>query len=115
VDGEDTLKIIAPSLTEEERKRLLADDVKHYEKTYLPRIRAFAGVKQFFKTIKAAGGAIALATDCKGTLLKVYRSLLDVDDLIDQIACGEDVTRASPTRGSRVWPRKSSAFPAGVA
>jgi phosphoglycolate phosphatase-like HAD superfamily hydrolase len=113
LDGEDTLKIIAPSLTEEERKRLLADDGKHYKKTYLPRIRAFAGVKQLFKTIKAAGGAIALATDCKGPPLKVYRSLLDVDDLIDQIACGEDVTKGKPDPGLVRLAQEKLGLPGG--
>src|SRR5712672_1218567 len=81
LDGEETLKVIAPSLTEQERKRLLAADGKHYEKVYLPTVRAFAGVRALFKTLKAGGGAIALATDCKGLPLKVYRSLLDVEDL----------------------------------
>jgi beta-phosphoglucomutase-like phosphatase (HAD superfamily) len=96
LDGDKTLNIIAPSLREEERKRLLAADGKHYEKTYLPRVRAFAGIRELFKTIKAGGGSIALATDCKGLPLKAYRSLLDVDDFIDHVACGEDVDRGKP-------------------
>jgi phosphoglycolate phosphatase-like HAD superfamily hydrolase len=97
--GPETLKIIAPSLTGEERKRLKAADGEHYEKRYLPTVRAFAGVKELFKIIKAEGGSIALATDCKGAPLKVYRSLLGVDDLIDHVACGEDVEKGKPDPG----------------
>jgi len=99
LDGDETLKIIAPSLTGEERKRFKAADGEHYEKRYLPTVRAFAGVKELFKIIKAEGGSIALATDCKGAPLKVYRSLLGVDDLIDHVACGEDVEKGKPDPG----------------
>jgi hypothetical protein len=75
-----------------------------------PRVRAFAGVRGLFTSIKETGGAIAVATDCKGSPLKVYRSLLDVDDLIDHIACGDELKRESPTR-SCVWRSKSWHFP----
>ena len=99
LDGDETLKIIAPSLAEEERKRLLAANGKRYEKIYLPRVKAFAGVRELFEAIKAGSGSIALATDCKGLSLKVYRSLLDVDNFIDHVACGEDVHRGKPDPG----------------
>jgi phosphoglycolate phosphatase-like HAD superfamily hydrolase len=112
LDGEETLKIIAPSLTEEKRKRLLAADGQNYEKTFLPTVRAFTGVKELFKTIKAAGGAIAVATDCKGLPLKVYRSLLDVDDLIDHVACGEEVEKGKPDPGLVRLALKKLGFPA---
>jgi phosphoglycolate phosphatase-like HAD superfamily hydrolase len=110
VDGEETLKIIAPSLTSEERKRVLAADGDHYEKRYLPRVRAFAGVKELFKTLKAEGGSIALATDCKGAPLKVYRSLLGVDGLIDHVASARTSKRASLIRGLYASRSKNSAF-----
>jgi phosphoglycolate phosphatase-like HAD superfamily hydrolase len=99
LDGDETLKIIAPSLAEEERKQLLAANGKRYEKIYLPRVKAFAGVRELFEAIKAGSGSIALATDCKGLSLKVYRSLLDVDNFIDHVACGEDVHRGKPDPG----------------
>lgn len=114
LDGEETLKIVAPALTEQERKRLLAAHGNHFEKAHLPTVRAFAGVRKLFETIKAAGGVIGLATDCKGMPLKVYRRLLDVDDLIDHVACGEDADKGKPIRGSCVCRSKSSVFPPRV-
>jgi beta-phosphoglucomutase-like phosphatase (HAD superfamily) len=40
----------------------------------------------------AAGGL----RDCKGPELKHYRSLLNVDDLIDSVVCGDDVGHGKP-------------------
>ena len=37
-----------------------------------------------------------MATDCKGPELKHYRSLMDVDDLIHSMACGDDVEHGKP-------------------
>ena len=45
---------------------------------------------------RARGGRIALATDCKGPELSHYRSLLNVDDLIDGMACGDDIEHGKP-------------------
>jgi len=59
-------------------------------------VRAFPGVRELFVSIKAAGGAIAIATDCKGTPLHVYRDLLDVEDLVNHIACGDEVEKGKP-------------------
>jgi phosphoglycolate phosphatase-like HAD superfamily hydrolase len=56
----------------------------------------FPGVRELFESIRATGGAIAIATDCKGVPLNVYRQLLDVDDLIDHIACGDEVEKGKP-------------------
>lgn len=96
LDGEETLKLVAPMLSEEERKQVLKDKGTHYENVHLPTVQAFNGVKALFRSIRDAGGAIAFATDCKGAPLKVYRKLLDVDDLINHIACGEDAKKGKP-------------------
>jgi hypothetical protein len=48
-----------------------------------------------FEALREGGGRIALATDCKGPELSHYRSLLNVDDLIDAMACGTTSNLAS--------------------
>jgi phosphoglycolate phosphatase-like HAD superfamily hydrolase len=96
LDGDDTLKAVCPTMTSDERKKLLEQDGKHYEKVYLSTVRAFPGVRELFVSIKAAGGAIAIATDCKGAPLHVYRDLLDVEDLVNHIACGDEVEKGKP-------------------
>jgi HAD superfamily hydrolase (TIGR01509 family) len=96
LDGDETLSIVAPRLNPQERKRLKEADGRRYEEFYLPKVKAFTGVRDVFEAIRSEGGTIALATDCKGAPLKHYLSLLAVDDLIDQVACGDDVEKGKP-------------------
>ena len=96
LDGDQTLQLIAPAMSAEERKRLLDAKEKVYDGKYLATATPFAGVRDVLEAITKAGGRIALATDCKGPELKHYRSLLDVDDLISCVACGDDVDHGKP-------------------
>jgi phosphoglycolate phosphatase-like HAD superfamily hydrolase len=96
MDGGDMLATLAPSLDERARKDILTAQGERYRAVYLPRVRPFPGVRAVFTAIKSEGGRIALATDCQGDELKRYRSLINVDDLIDAIACGDDVSSGKP-------------------
>ncbi|MDE5454086.1 HAD-IA family hydrolase [Bradyrhizobium sp. CSA112] len=96
LDGDETLQLIAPAMSAEERKRVLEAKEKIYDGKYLAMAKPFAGVRDVLEAIAKAGGRIALATDCKGPELKHYRSLLDVDDLISCVACGDDVEHGKP-------------------
>ena len=96
LDGNQTLQLVAPDLLEADRKRVLEAQGKLYERKYLASIKAFAGVREVFLALTGEGGRIALATDCKGATLRHYLSLLAVDDLIDSVACGDDVEHGKP-------------------
>jgi HAD superfamily hydrolase (TIGR01509 family) len=96
LDGDQTLQLIAPAMSAEERKRVLEAKEKVYDGKYLAMAKPFAGVRDVLEAIAKAGGRIALATDCKGPELKHYRSLLDVEDLISCVACGDDVEHGKP-------------------
>jgi HAD superfamily hydrolase (TIGR01549 family) len=76
--------------------QVLEAEGKIYEAKYLASVKPFTGVRDVFDVLTKCGGKIALATDCKGPELKHYRSLLNVDDLIDSIACGDDVEHGKP-------------------
>ena len=52
-----------------------------------------------FSAIKAHGGSVALATDCQSDQLQHYRTLLGIDDLLDAIACGDEVSTGKPDPG----------------
>jgi beta-phosphoglucomutase-like phosphatase (HAD superfamily) len=99
LDGDEMLSIVAPQLNPQERGQLKQAEREHYESVYLPKVTAFPGVRDLFEAIRSEGGAIALATDCKGSPLKHYLNLLGVDDLIDQVACGDDVEKGKPRPG----------------
>lgn len=96
LDGDQALQLVAPDLDIGERKRVLALRGKLYEANYLAGVKAFPGVRNVFEELRKDGGRIALATDCKDPELKHYLSLLDVADLIDAMACGDDVEHGKP-------------------
>ena len=81
---------------EADRKRVLEAQGKLYERKYLASVKAFTGVREVFLALTREGGRIALATDCKGATLRHYLSLLAADDLIDSMACGDDVEHGKP-------------------
>jgi phosphoglycolate phosphatase-like HAD superfamily hydrolase len=96
LDGDQTLQLVAPDLNAPERQVVLEAQGRMYEAKYLGSVKAFAGVRDVFGALREGGGRIALATDCKGPELSHYRSLLNVDDLIDAMACGDDVEHGKP-------------------
>jgi phosphoglycolate phosphatase-like HAD superfamily hydrolase len=96
MDGDEMLAILAPDLDEHARKDIVSAQGERYRADYLPRVQAFSGVREVFAAIKSQGGRIALATDCQADEVKRYRSLINADDLIDAIACGDDVSRGKP-------------------
>jgi phosphoglycolate phosphatase-like HAD superfamily hydrolase len=96
MDGDEMLATLVPSLDESARKKILTAEGERYRAVYLPQVRAFPGVRAVFTAIKSLGARIALATDCQSDELKRYRSLINVDDLIDAVACGDEVSKGKP-------------------
>ena len=96
MDGDEMLKALVPSLDKQARKAVLSAQGERYRAKYLPTVHAFPAIRSAFAAIKASGGQIALATDCQADQLKHYRRLMDVDDMIDTIACGSDVSKGKP-------------------
>jgi phosphoglycolate phosphatase-like HAD superfamily hydrolase len=115
LDGDQTLQLVAPDLPAEERKKVLEVRGRIYEEKYLKSVKPFIGVRDVFKDLTARGGRIALATDCKGPELKHYRSLLNVDDLIDAMACGDDVDHGKPDPRLVGFALRKLRVPAGQA
>jgi HAD superfamily hydrolase (TIGR01549 family) len=97
MDGDDMLRIIAPNKDKGFRKRALKAEGKNFEARYLGSVQAFKSIRPLFEAIKRAGGRIAIATDCTNPALSHYHEVLGVDDLIDVIACGEDVKEGKPS------------------
>ena len=96
MDGDEMLAMLVPSLDEGARKKILTAEGERYRAVYLPQARAFPGVRAAFTAIKSLGARIALATDCQSDELKHYRSLMNVDDMIDAVACGDEVPKGKP-------------------
>ena len=96
LDGDQTLQLVAPDATEPERKEILKQQGAIYERSYLDSVRPFESVRSLFSDLTARGGKIALATDCKGLAFKRYLSLLDANEFIAGIVCGDDVDHGKP-------------------
>jgi phosphoglycolate phosphatase-like HAD superfamily hydrolase len=96
LDGDQALQLLGPSLDASTRNEILDAKASHYRETYLSGIKVFREVRVAFQALKDSGARIALATDCKGPEPKRYLSLLDVSDLLDTMACGDDVEHGKP-------------------
>lgn len=96
MDGDEMLTILAPALDENARKDILKAQGERYRAVYLTRVQAFPGMREVFSEIKSQGARIALATDCQPDELKRYRGLINADDLIDAVACGDEVSKGKP-------------------
>jgi phosphoglycolate phosphatase-like HAD superfamily hydrolase len=115
LDGDQTLQLVAPDLPAEKREQILGRRGEIYEEKYLKSVKPFIGVRDVMLKLSQAGGRIALTTDCKGPELKHYRSLLDVDDLIDSVACGDDVEHGKPDPRLIGHALRKLSIPAGEA
>jgi HAD superfamily hydrolase (TIGR01549 family) len=62
----------------------------------LPRVKAFPQVRGLLERLRGEGYGIALATSCASDELKHYVELAGIADLLDAVACGEDVKREKP-------------------
>lgn len=75
---------------------IVALQAERYSHRYLSHVRPFPGVRRLFAGIKANNGRIALATSADREETAHYRGLLNVDDLLDVVCCGDDVKREKP-------------------
>ena len=96
LDGDQTLRLVVPNSDESARKSILKTQGTIYEEKYLDGVQPFNGVRDVFRSLIEQGGQIALATDCKGPALKHYLSLLNVEEFISAMACGDDVEHGKP-------------------
>jgi HAD superfamily hydrolase (TIGR01509 family) len=95
-DTQDMLQSLLPAATKTVREEIAKAQGKLYREEYLPIVRPFAGVRPLFESIKARQCKIALATSCQRDELEVYLGKLNIDGLIDALACGGDVEHGKP-------------------
>ena len=69
---------------------------KIYKRDYLPRVRAFPGVRELFMKIKEDGRRIALASSAKEEELKVYKKIAQIEDLVEEETSADDADRSKP-------------------
>jgi phosphoglycolate phosphatase-like HAD superfamily hydrolase len=78
------------------RGRIIEMNGQLYREKYLPQVTAFADVRPLFERVKRARRRIALATSASADELDHYLSLMKAVDLVDAVACGDDVDHDKP-------------------
>jgi HAD superfamily hydrolase (TIGR01549 family) len=76
--------------------RLVEAQGRRFRDEYLPHVRAFPEVRALFERLKGGQQRIAVATSSSVDELDHYLALTDVGNLVDAIACGDDVQHEKP-------------------
>ena len=76
--------------------RLIEAQGRRYREKYLPHVAAFPRVRALFECIKDTRRLIAVATSSSADELDHYLALTNAGDLVDAIACGDDVQHGKP-------------------
>ncbi len=70
---------------------------ERYRLRYLTHTRPFTGLRRMFTLIRDGDAKIVLAASCSTVEFAHYRSIMNVDDLIDDACCGDDARREKPS------------------
>jgi phosphoglycolate phosphatase-like HAD superfamily hydrolase len=76
--------------------RVIDAQGRRYRDKYLSHVRAFPEVRALFERVKRGRQLIAVATSSWADELDRYLALTNVGDLVDALACGDDVQRDKP-------------------
>jgi HAD superfamily hydrolase (TIGR01549 family) len=67
-----------------------------YKRDYLPRVRAFPGVRDLFLKIRDEGKRLALASSAKEEELGAYKKIADIEDLVEEETSADDADKSKP-------------------
>jgi len=96
MDSDEMLAKLLPGTAKNERHDMIERQGARFREDYLPHISPLPGVRPLFADLKRRGHRIALATDCARDELRHYLDVAKIEDLVDAIACGDDIRRGKP-------------------
>jgi HAD superfamily hydrolase (TIGR01509 family) len=67
-----------------------------FKREFLPRVKAFPGVRHLFQRIRRDRKRIALASSAKGDELETYKTIAGIDDLVEAETSSDDAERSKP-------------------
>src|SRR3954470_3544647 len=67
-----------------------------FKRDFLPRVRAFAHVRDLFLRIKQDGKRLALASSAKEEELKEYKRIARIEDLVEEETSADDADKSKP-------------------
>jgi phosphoglycolate phosphatase-like HAD superfamily hydrolase len=96
LDWDQVLQLLIPALDEASRKQVLDLKRKIFRESNLKIVKPFPGVRDVFKSLSAREARSHWLRTCKGPELAHYMSLINVADLVNASACGDDVQHGKP-------------------
>ena len=88
--------LLPPELVEQHGKEMESQRKALFKRDYLPKVRAFPGVKSLFEALKSSGAKIVLATSAAEEELESHKRTLGIADLIDGATSADDVEHSKP-------------------
>jgi HAD superfamily hydrolase (TIGR01509 family) len=96
-DPDEMLRILLPQAEAPRLAKPLKDaQGACYREHYLSAVRPFPDVRALLEQIRRNGALVAGATTCSRDELDHYMKVAEISDLVDHVACGEDVSREKP-------------------
>jgi HAD superfamily hydrolase (TIGR01509 family) len=67
-----------------------------FKRQYLPRVKAFPGVRRLFERLRQNSKRIALASSAKADELEAYKKIADISDLVETETASDDIDQSKP-------------------
>ena len=95
--GDQLMPVFLPRDLIESRGEEIEDVRKKlFVKEYMPKVRAFPGVRALMERLRADGRRIVLASSAKGDELERYKEIAGIADLLDAETSADDAERSKP-------------------
>ncbi len=95
--GDQILRgLVPPEMLEEKQDEIESYRADLFKHEYLPRARAFPGVRALFEHVRASGQSAVLASSGKEHEVEGYKKLADIADLVDSATSSDDAERSKP-------------------
>lgn len=93
--------LLMADLLPEDEVRRRGKEIEEYrldlfKREYLPRVKAFPGVRELFERIEADGLRIALASSARKEELGRYKQIAGIDDLLEAETSSDDAEKSKP-------------------
>ena len=88
--------LLPPEALERRKEEIEAFRADLFKREYLPKARAFPGVRRLFEHIRAAGQRAVLASSGKEDEVEGYKKLADIADLVEAATSSDEEERSKP-------------------
>ncbi|HEV2566954.1 MAG TPA: HAD family hydrolase [Microvirga sp.] len=88
--------LLPPKLVEQQGEKIKDFRADLFKRRYLPKVRAFPGVRDLFERIHAVGQRSVLASSGNADEVEQYKEIAGIADLIDSATSSDDAEHSKP-------------------